>query len=68
LFSSVNTIITSPRKEFIPSDAESSTIGDLWVRYLMEETDEPKPEGPFGDGRNFRSPSYERSGSFSSVS
>lgn len=55
LFTSVTTgFVGSPRKEFVPPDAENSTLGDLWVQYLLEETDdqpqEHEPRGPMGGG------------------
>lgn len=45
-------MISSPRKEFRPEEAEGKSLGDLWLDYLMTETEaddeaerEAAPEG-----------------------
>lgn len=62
LFATVTTgFVGSPRKEFHPADAANSTISDMWVQYLLEETDDnPAPdhyEGPPMGGGGLPSPS-----------
>jgi len=41
-FSRVGGAISSPRKEYVPEDGtlEGKTLGDLWLDYLMKETEE----------------------------
>ncbi|EWM20891.1 hypothetical protein Naga_100201g8 [Nannochloropsis gaditana] len=46
LFSRVGGVMSSPRKEFVPENGtEGKTLGDLWLDYLMKETEEEVEEG-----------------------
>lgn len=40
----VSTMISSPKKEFIPDEAEGKSLGELWLDYLMNETEAPEPQ------------------------
>lgn len=37
-------MISSPKKEFIPDEAEGKSLGELWLDYLMNETEAPEPQ------------------------
>ena len=52
LFSRVGGAISSPRKEYVPDDGtlEGKSLGDLWLDYLMKETEEEGGEGEEGGG------------------